>query len=49
MIILLESVTIQFCKLFWHTAYYKVKQNNFNTKCDKLSLQIVLGITKCDS
>ena len=29
MIILLQSVTIQFWKLFWHIWYYKMQQSNF--------------------
>ena len=48
MIILLQGVTIQFCRSFWHISYYKVQQSNFITKCDRLLLQIVSGITKCD-
>ena len=48
MIILLQSVTIQFCRLFWHISYYKVRQSNFITKFDRLLLQIASGITKCD-
>ena len=48
MIILLQSVTIQFCRLFWHILYYKVRQSNFITKCDRLLLQSASGITKCD-
>ena len=47
-IILLQSVTIQFRRLFWHTSYYKVRQSNFITKRDRLSLHSVSGITKCD-
>ena len=49
MIILLQSVTIQFRRLFWHSSYYKVRQSNFITKCDRLLLQSASGITKCDS
>ena len=48
MIILLQSVTIQICRLFWYIFYYKVRQSNFVTKCDRLSLQSGSGITKCD-
>ena len=48
MIILLQSVTTQFCKLFRHILYYKVRQSNFVTKCDKLLLQSASVITKCD-
>ena len=48
MIILLQSVTIQFRRLFWHISYYKVRQSNFITKCDRLLLQSASGITKCD-
>ena len=48
MIILLQSVTIQFRRLFWHILYYKVRQSNFITKCDRLLLQSASGITKCD-
>ena len=48
MIILLQSVTIQIRRLFWHISYYKVRQNNFITKCDRLLLQNASGITKCD-
>ena len=49
MIILLQSVTMQFCRLFSHILYYKVRQSNFITKCDKLLLQSASGITKCGS
>ena len=49
MIILLRSVTMQFCRLFSHILYYKVRQSNFTTKCDKLLLQSASGITKCGS
>ena len=48
MIILLQSVTIQFRRLFWHILYYKVWQSNFITKYDRLLLQSASGITKCD-
>ena len=48
MMILLQSVIIQFCRLFWHISYYKVRQSNFITKCDRLLLQSASGITKCD-
>ena len=40
MIILLQSVTIQICRLFWHISYYKVRQSNFITKWQTV-------ITKC--
>ena len=46
MIILLQSVTIQFRRLFWHIFYYKVHQSSFITKCDRLLLQSLSGITK---
>ena len=49
LIILLQGVTMQFRRLFWHISYYKVRQSNFITKCDRLSLQSASGITKCDS
>ena len=48
MVILLQSVTIQIRWLFWHISYYKVRQSNFITKCDRLLLQSASGITKCD-
>ena len=48
-IALLQSVTIQFCRVFWHILYYKVRQSNFITKCGRLLLQSASGITKCDS
>ena len=48
MIILLQNVTMQFRRLFWHISYYKVRQSNFITKCDRLLLQSASGITKCD-
>ena len=48
MIILLQSVTNQFRRLFCHISYYKVCQSNFITKCDRLLLQSASGITKCD-
>ena len=48
MIILLQSVAVQFRRLFWHISYYKVRQINFITKCDRLLLQSASGITKCD-
>ena len=40
MIILLQSVTIQFRRLFWHTSYYKVRQSNFITKSDRLYYKV---------
>ena len=48
MIILLQSVTIEFRRLFWHISYYKVRQSNFITKFDRLLIQSASGITKCD-
>ena len=48
MIALLQSVTIQIRKLFWHISYYKVRQSIFITKCDRMLLQSASGITKCD-
>ena len=48
MIILLQSVTNQFSRLFWHISYYKVWQSDFIRKCDRLLLQSASGITKCD-
>ena len=48
MVILLQSVTYQIRRLFWHISYYKVRQSNFITKCDRLLLQSASGITKCD-
>ena len=48
MVILLQSVAIQIRRLFWHISYYKVRQSDFITKCDRLLLQSASGITKCD-
>ena len=48
MIVLLRSVTMQFRRLFWHISYYKVRQSNFITKCERLLLQSASGITKCE-
>ena len=48
MIILLQYVTIQIRRLFWHISYYKVQQSNFITKRDRLLLQSVSSITKCN-
>ena len=48
MIILLQSVTIQFRRRFRHISYYKVWQSNFMTQCDRLLLQSASGITKYD-
>ena len=48
MIILLQIVTIQIRRLFWHISYYKVPQGTFITKCNRLLLQSASGITKCD-
>ena len=39
---------MQFRMLFWHILYYKVRQSNFTTKCERLLLQSASGITKCD-
>ena len=46
MIILLQSVTMQFLRLFWHISYYKVGESNFITNCRRLLLQSESGITK---
>ena len=48
MVILLQSVTIQIRRLFWHISYYKAPQSNFITKYDRLLLQSVSDITNCD-
>ena len=62
MIILLQSMTVHFRRLFWHISYYKVRQSNLLQsvkdcyykvcqvlpKCDRLLLQSVSSITKCD-
>ena len=48
MIILLQSVAIQFGWFFLHILYYKVRQSNFITKHDRLLLQSASCITKCD-
>ena len=48
MIFLLQSVTMQFRRLFWHIPYYKVRQSNFITKYDRLLLQSASGIKKYD-
>ena len=48
MIILLQSVTAQFRRIFWHTSYRKVRQSNFITKCDRLLLQSVSSIAERD-
>ena len=47
-IILLQSVTFHFLRRFWHISYHKVRRNNCVTKCGRLLLQGVSGITKCD-
>ena len=51
MIILLQSVTIQFRKFFFDifrpTKCGKVSASGI-TKCDRLLLQSASGITKCD-
>ena len=44
------SVTIQFRRLFGHILYYKVRQSNFITKCDRLLLQVrqvLKSVTDC--
>ena len=46
--IILQSVTIQFRRLFWHISYYRVWQSNFSAHCDKLLSQSASSITKCD-
>ena len=48
MIILLQSVAMQFRRLFRHISYYRMQQCNFTTKCDRLLFQIASSITKCD-
>ena len=48
MIILLQGVTAQSRRLFWHISYYKVRQNNFSTKCGRLFLQSASSIEKCE-
>ena len=48
MITLLQSVAIQFHRVFWKISYYKLRQSNFITKCDRLLTQSASGITKCD-
>ena len=48
MIILLQSVAVQFRRLFKDISYYKVRQSNFVRKCDRLLLQSASGITKCE-
>ena len=48
MIILLQSVKNDFRRLFWQISYYKVQQNNFIIKYDKLLSRSVSDITKCD-
>ena len=50
-IILLQSVTVQFRRLFWDISYYKVRKSNcIIDKCDRqTSLQSASGITMCDS
>ena len=47
MIILLQSVTTQFLRLFCHIWYCK-KQQKIIIKCERLLLQSASGITKCD-
>ena len=46
MIILLQSVTIQFGRLFSHISYDKLRQSNFIIKCDRLLLQSASGTAK---
>ena len=48
MIVLLQSVTTQFSRLFWHISYFKKQKSNFITKLDRLLLQSASGIKKCD-
>ena len=48
MIILLQSVAIQFRGVFLHISYYKVRQSNFITEYDRLLLQSASCTTKCD-
>ena len=40
MIILLQSVTIQFRRLFWYILYYKVRQGDFIAKCGRLYYKV---------
>ena len=47
-IILLQSVTMQFRRLFPNISYYKVRQNNFIKKCERLLFQSASCITKYD-
>ena len=47
MIILLKSVKTDSRRLFRQISYYKVQQNNFIIKCDKLLSRSVSDITKC--
>ena len=49
MIILLQGVTTQFHRFFWHILFCKVQQSNFFAKCDNLLLQGSSGITNCDN
>ena len=48
MIILLQSMTVHYRRLFWHISYYKVRKSNFITKRDRLLLQSASGIAKYD-
>ena len=48
MIILLQRVTTQFRRLFWHISYCKKQKSDFIIKCDRLLLQSASGITKYD-
>ena len=46
MIILWQSVTMQFRRLFWHILYYKVQQSNFIRKRDKVC-HVLHSVTDC--
>ena len=45
MIILLQSVTMLFRRLYSHVSYYKVRQSNLITICGRLLLQGASGTT----
>ena len=50
MIILLQSLTMQFYRLFLRISYCKVRQSNFITKYDGLLLkgrQVLQSVTDC--
>ena len=49
MVILLQSVTTQFCRLFGPISYCKAQQSNLITKSDRLLLQSESGNTRRDS